>query len=818
MDDFEEKLNEILKDTDEYDKIRSELDDSYLLSGAVSDDELDAILGEFGVSPQKEQPSPIKDTLSTDELIAVKEGVPMSLYNGIESEEAAEEEEKEPQNDIGSETVVFGDAPEKSLEYGEKDEVDIVNEKVLKEKEERFFGKGSKIRENVFNWEKDKDLKTSSKEEESLYDGQLSFFTKEETEQDKKLTGYFTDVYDVSDVMENSRRLKEMAGSKEKPSESDGAVRFTGIMGKLFNEPESNEEPVKDISDEEESTVEDYDNSEYASEIANDLQFQKRQSMLRLIFAAAVTAVLLVIDLAVSFKIALPPVIDYTQSAFSFAIASLGLLAAVVACGARSFISGITGIFTLKPTNDSAPSIAVITAMITDIVLLISGAPNGSFYSFTGIAALCFTVNLLSKYLRLRTVSASFEIVSSDKQKHVAIPVSQFPQSGAFSEEIAVMKTDFVKGFMDSVTAYDGTERLNVYLVPIMLVAVIVSGVIAAMKGLSAVTSLTFALNAAVLSASLISPLSAALPIFFESSVLRKKNAAVLSLKAADSFDDKHVLVVRDTELFNPETMKIKAMKVFPENELYETILYTASLYAALGGPAACAFKKLLGDGEPLHEVSELSVRDGIGITATVGGKKLYSGIPSFINSLEVDMQGIDLDAAYKKSNGKIIAIADENRLMGVFSLSYTGGKRMKQLLRAAEEYGYTVAVCSDDPNITARFIMNCYKEDDVEIEIVGTKHASELCRATCDKTFIPAKLVSTDGPLGVFHAVISALRQRRSAKIGDMVRFIAAIVAAVVALFLAITGSLEFFGAAAVLAFQLVWLLVLAAVTFLRL
>lgn len=810
MEDFEEKLNEILRETDEYDKIKSELDDSYLLSGAVSDDELDAILGEFGVPTQKEKPIVIKDTLSTDELIAVKDGISLNPYT-----HEAEEEEKEKREEDISKTQVFTDEAAPETDFKEKDEVETVNDKVLKEQEEKFFGKGSKIRENVFNWEKDRDLRVPTKEEANLLEGQVSFLTKEETEQDRKLTGYFTDVYDVSDLMENSRKLKELTSNKEK--DYDNGVKFSGLMGKLFNEPESDDEPINDIPDEEEKTVEDYENTEAASEIANDLKFQKRQSMLRLIFAAAVTAVLLIIDVAVSLKLPLPAVIDYTSSAFSFGIATLGLLLAVVACGARSFISGITGIFTLKPSNDSAPAIAVTVAAITDIAIIF-GYTEGSFYSFTGLAALCFTVNLLSKYLRLSTVLSSFEIVSSNEQKHVAIAVNRFPQSGAYNEEIAVMKTDFVKGFMDSVTAYDGTERLNIYLLPIMAAAVIISGVIAAMKGNTAVMSLTFALNAAVLSATLVSPLSAALPIYYESALLKKKKAAVLSLKAADNFEDKRVFVIKDTEFFNPEAMKIKGMKVFPESELYETILYAASLYSKLGGPAAAAFKKLLGENEELLPVSDLTVRDGIGITATVGDKKLYSGIPSFIESLGVDMQKVDFATAYKKGRGKLIAIADENRLMGVFSLSYTGGKRMKQYLRLAAEQDFLTVVCSDDPNITARFIADCYKEDNAEIQIVGTKHSNELCRATCDKSFIPARTVSTDGPLGAFHAVISALRQKRSARIGDVIRLIATALAAAVALFLAVTGSLELFGAAAVIVFQLIWAVVLAAVTFFRL
>ncbi len=808
MEDFEEKLNEILKETDEYDKIKSELDDSYLLSGAVSDDELDAILGEFGVSAPKEKPLPIKDTLSTDELIAVKDGIVLNPYT-------LEAEEKPGEKEDFSKTQVFSEEEQSETDFEEKDEVDVVNEKVLKEKEDKFFGKNSKLRENVFNWEKDRDLRVPTKEESNLLDGQVSFLTKEETEQDRKLTGYFTDVYDVSDVMENSRKLKEMTSNKEK--EADGGVRFTGLMGKLFNEPESDDEPIRDVDEENEKTVEDYENVETASEIANDLKFQKRQSMLRLVFAAAVTAVLVLIDLLVSFKVPLPAVIDYTKSAFSFGIASLGLLLAVVACGARSFLSGITGIFSLKPSNDSAPAIAVIVAAITNVAVAF-GYTEGSLYSFTGLAALCFTVNLLSKYLRLSTVLSSFEIVSSDEQKHVAIAVNRFPQSGAYNEEIAVMKTDFVKGFMDSVTAYDGTERANVYLVPIMIAAVIISGVIAAMKGLSGVLPLIFALNAAVLTATLVSPLSSALPIYYESALLKKKKAAVLSIKAADNFEEKRVFVIKDTEFFSPDAMKIKGMKVFPESELYETILYAASLYNALGGPAAAAFKKLLGENEELLSVSELSVRDGIGITATVGDKKLYSGIPSFIESLGVNMQGIDFATAYKKGRGKLIAIADENRLMGVFSLSYTGGKRMKQYLRLAEENGFVTVVCSDDPNITARFIASCYNEDGAEIQIVGSKHSKELCKATCDKSFIPAKTVSADGPLGAFNAVLSALRQKRGAKIGDVIRIIATALAAVVSLFLAITGSLELFGAAAVIAFQLIWAVVLAVVTFFRL
>ena len=385
-------------------------------------------------------------------------------------------------------------------------------------------------------------------------------------------------------------------------------------------------------------------------------------------------------------------------------------------------------------------------------------------------------------------------------------------------EEAAVMKTDFVKGFMDTVTAYDGTEHRNILLVPIMLGAVIISTAIAFIKGLAPVAAVTFGVNAAVLTAAFVSPLSAALPIFFESSMLKRRKAAVLSLKAADSVCDKNKLVVRDTELFEASSMKIKGMKVFNESEIYETILAAAALYTAVGGPAAAAFSKMLEQSEELPEVKELSVRDGIGVTAVVGGRKLYSGIPSYIESLRIDMHGIDLKSAYQKSGGRLVAIADDNRLLGVFLLSYTGGRRMKNLFRILSGLGMSLVVCSDDPNISVRFIRARYKTDFEDITVSGSTCDRALFKATGDKTYIPAKIVSNDGPLGVAQAMVAAIRQRRSVRIGEVIRLIAVASGAFVSVFLAATGSLEMFGVAAVMLFQAIWLAVLTAVTFFRL
>ena len=828
MDELDEKLGEIIGETEEYEKIKSELGDSYIASGEAADDELESIIGEFGSEKRKAPAAPLKDGLSTDELRALSEGGKTpSPYKIDDSATVVVPDVKKAGNtsDLDdSATVVFAAPSEQKkagveeppVEYGEKDEAAAVNERIMREKEEKFFGKNSKLRDSVFNWEKDKDLKTPSKESAHLPDGQVSFLSKDETEQDRKITGYFTDVYDVSDVAANSKRLKEQLTERDRREESD-VPRFSGIIGKLFNEPESNEEPVdEEISDD--GAVEDYESGAPTPEVANDLVLQKRQALFRIVFAAAVSLVLLIIDFIVSFDPNPPALINYIASPVSYGIATLLLTAAVIVCGIRSFISGLTNLFTFKPSNDTAPALALIFSIIGTVTVMVNGASAGGFYSFAGVATICFTINLFAKYLRLKTVADSFETVSAEEPKHVVIPVSQFPGSGAYSEEAAVMKTDFVKGFMDTVTSYDGTERRNILLVPIMLAAVVISTAIAFIKGLPAALAVTFGVNAAVLTAAFVSPLSAALPIFFESSMLKRRKAAVLSLKAADSVCDKNKLVVRDTELFEASAMKIKGMKVFNESEIYETILSAAALYTAVGGPAAAAFSKMLEQSEELPEVKDLSVRDGIGVTAEVGGRRLYSGIPSYIESLRVDMHGIDLKSAYQKSGGRLVAIADDNRLLGVFLLSYTGGRRMKNVFRLLSGLGMSLVVCSDDPNISVRFIRARYKTDFEDLSVSGSTCDRALFKATCDKTYIPARIVSNDGPLGVVQAMVAAIRERRSVRIGDVIRLIAVASGAFVAIFLAATGSLEMFGVAAVMLFQAIWLGVLAAVTFFRL
>ena len=817
MNDFEEKLNEILKDTEEYDKIKSELGDSYILS--ENDEELESILNEFSEKPH-EKVTPIKESLSTDELIAVTEGETPSVYNVLEEDSKEEIEEKAEENPSfdNSGTIVFGKEDNLKLktktDYESKTESEIIDEKILKEKEDKFFGSNSKLKESFFNWEKDKDLKVPSKEEGFLLDGQVSFLAKEESEQEKKISGYFTDVYDVNDVLENSRKLKEL---KTKENQETATVKFSGIIGKLFNEPESEEEV---ISEEENtvSSVEDYELNDSANEIKNDLNFQKRQALIKIIFAAVISAVLLLIDLAVSLKTPLPKVIDYANSPFTFGIAELGLLLAVIACGARSFFDGFKSIFTLKPSNDTPPAIAMTVTVIGVIVFMLCGGVSNDYYSYSGIVSLCFTANLFSKYLRLKTIYKSFEIISGSEEKHVLVSASSFPGGGAYSDETVVMKTDFVKGFMDSVTSYDGTERNNIILVPALAGACIISILLALFNGYGAAEVFVFATNAAALTTAFISPLSAALPIFNENASLYHNKATVLSIKAADMLSEKETVVIKDTELFNEKNMKVTGMKVFDESEIYNNILLAASLYKEIGGPASAAFLKLLSQDAEMLEVSDKTIRAGIGISATVGDKRIYTGIPSYIESLGVDMRGIDLKSAYLKSAGRIIAIADDNKLLAVFSLSYVGGVRMKRFLRNAGEEGLNVTVCTDDPNISSRMICNRYKVDNVNIKICGTVHDSHLHEMVKDKSYIPSKIVSADGPLGIFYAMTSALRQKRTVKTADIIRIIAVLTGAFVSVFLAASGSLELFGVAAVIVFQIIWLAVLAVITFFRL
>ena len=132
MDELDEKLDEIMNETGDYEKIKSELGDSYLASGEVADDELESIIGEFGEGGGAPVAS-VKDRLSTDELIAVKEGTKMPSPYNMDSATVVVPDvaPKSSTGDVSAEhTMVFGAAKanktdphlDEKTDYEEKDD------------------------------------------------------------------------------------------------------------------------------------------------------------------------------------------------------------------------------------------------------------------------------------------------------------------------------------------------------------------------------------------------------------------------------------------------------------------------------------------------------------------------------------------------------------------------------------------------------------------------------------------------------------------------------------------------------------------------
>lgn len=261
-------------------------------------------------------------------------------------------------------------------------------------------------------------------------------------------------------------------------------------------------------------------------------------------------------------------------------------------------------------------------------------------------------------------------------------------------EEGARKEKGAIPGFYTCAVRRNRGETWQAIVLPVVAMAALVFAVLTSFgqgRGGDFLLNLSITLSAA---ATFSLPLCWGLPFGRLAVHLQKTGCAVAGWDGACNISASGRMVLTDTDLFPPGTIKLNGVKVYGE-ELARAAAYAAAMTKAAG----CGLERLFGDlarsenaGE--EQVAEFSFYEEGGYSGAIHGESVWLGTASFMRKMGVRLPG---DINLKTG----IFLAVDRELVAVFAVKYHPAETVDFALRMLRRNNVTPILASRDPNIT---------------------------------------------------------------------------------------------------------------------
>ena len=496
-------------------------------------------------------------------------------------------------------------------------------------------------------------------------------------------------------------------------------------------------------------------------ELFEQLNSQIYSLSARFIFSAFAFILLAWIEIAAVYGFALPSFVSINTSVFYFALANLLLLFfATLLCGKVTLI-GAVNLVRLKPDSASLVTVAILGALASNLYLLIKPKSyvNGDLLIFSAVAAACLTFNLLGRILHLVRAKNGLFAIPEDKPSSVVrkVSISNAENSGRAACPTSGSVLDC---YIESTFAPTIADYIARIMSPILLIiaTLFLGAEFIAERGLyHAVNS--FAAICCV-GAPVMFELCISLPMQLVSKRLRKYSVVVTGYDAIAAFSDIGSVVVKAEMLFIPEASIVHGIKTFGKSKIEKSILDTASVINAVGGPLAPSFLALISEEnkEVLETVENIVYRDEMGLCAKIDGEAIFVGNRDLLRRYEIEVPSREFEAKYSAEGHDILYYAVGNEINAVFIVSYGAHKTLLPIIKRLERTGVTLLVETTDANITPSMICDKFGININSVKLLTSTQAKDL-RKEAETKKTPA-LIAASGHIRSFgEAVLACIR-----------------------------------------------------------
>lgn len=541
-------------------------------------------------------------------------------------------------------------------------------------------------------------------------------------------------------------------------------------------------------------------------------QIQKLRSALTVRSAVLLAASVfsLFITIANDLKLPLAPVFDRTvnPAAFIFTNTILGIVA--IGMSYSVITLGIKNLFRLSPDSDSPAALALLTAVISGLVMLFDPEPMkaGFFHVYTSAALLGMLFNTLGKLSVIHRTQRNFEFISKNKNISAVQTVSD-PDTAAYitngssggKRDLAVMReTDFVRDFMKNSYSSDIADLFAEKTTMIMLIAAVVVGVLSLIFDKHAENTLqkVFVLLAAMsgtlsLTTSFALALVANLPLMQASKRALGFSGVILGYSSIEEFGDVNSVLIDAEELFPIGTTEFTNLKMLGSYTIDKAIIYAASAARAGGSITQPAFYKMLrGETEHLLPADSVRIENGLGMVCRINGERVMLGSRTQMEKHGID--GLPPESAEDRfsTGNKILYLSVSGHAMMMFAVKIKANRSSRRWVQRLEDERISMYVRCSDGFIDRRLIASVYDLDPASVNILPPEMCADYDRLTAHEPEISSSMLCS-GHLPTLSMLLSASKRvKASANMGVAIQYGAMILGILISVLMMLGGAFK--------------------------
>ena len=594
------------------------------------------------------------------------------------------------------------------------------------------------------------------------------------------------DAVAVAEDMDPEERLQRAREEK---------VREFTLGGAEEEENEPDEEPA---AVDEEADIEDYTGYQDTETVASELRYRCRTSLLSFLFTGLIQVALLFLTL-LTVKLDQPP-----MTTNGYLLAHLSGLCIMMVLNYATISRGLSGLFTLRANNDTAPAVAAVVGLADVIVHFVKTEAPLPYW--TPLIGLLLVLSAAGHYVHEVRIRRNFSFVSYPGDKYAAAVIEdenalqEIGRRAVSDGEATVAyfrRTGFLSDYLTNAYDEDCGDDWSRWMTPAAVGLSLVMSLLSLMsEHVSGVMDWMAVFTGMICLSMPVTALAVQLPLSRGSRRMLSNGGFLSGWKAVRRFGRPDALAVDIADLYPDESMLLHGIKTFSGTHIDEAILMAASLVVRSGGPLAMIFRRIIENKEDLlYEVDSLVYEQGMGLSGWVEGRRVFVGNGRLLQNHGVDVPSADFEARYAKDGRRLVYISIAGQLSAMFVVSYLPDPEIQAALQELCRARVTLLVRSCDPNITTSDLCESFELDEYYVDVLPASAGRMYVQLTEQPSeTLPAMVASNGHILGTARVLSTCRNLQTKAQIALIVQTIIALLGLILCLVWTMQNTLSLF------------------------
>ncbi len=569
-------------------------------------------------------------------------------------------------------------------------------------------------------------------------------------------------IEDVGETVANGTEEAEDLTTRLQRTREERAKDFV-FDGEVEEENEPEEESVDEMTDEPE--IEDFTGYDTADAIRLEMQYRRRTSLIGMLLTAGLELLLLALTL-ITVNIGQSPI-----TAVGYLTVHVFCLILMAVLNYAAVSRGLSGLFTLRANNDTAPAVALATALCGLIIHFLN--MDIALPVFAPLAGLLLVFNAAGQYIKVARIRENFAFASYVSDKYAAERIEdkkalqEIGRCVAMNETANVVyfrRTSFLASYLNNAYEEDGGDCYAKFGAPIAMgLSMVLSLALLAFGVLDGfwmwLSTLVFML--CLSSFSMLFAMQ--LPLKTTCRRILRHGGFLVGWNAVDAFGQPNALVIDVADLYPDESMLLHGIKTFSGMHIDAAILDAASLSIRAGGPLSLVFRRIIQNKEELlREVDSLAYEQGMGLSGWVDGRRVLVGNRRLLQNHDVDVPSTDYEMRYAKNGRRLVYLSTSGVLSAMFVVSYLPDESIAVSLQDLCRSHVNLLVRSNDPNITAETLCADFDLDEYYVEVLPAVAGRMYDKLIAEEVQQAPALMASNGHILGTAMVLAACRSLR--------------------------------------------------------